>query len=123
MSSGRRRACAAREFRVELAQLEMQLVVDQVVAAAAVAREMSTRTTLEAAKQSVEDRATAAQSVAATAAGERDALVMRLALAEAEVEKLRGAMVSAEEAAKTAAPLSRPLPGTPPRPWLARRRR
>jgi hypothetical protein len=85
MSSGRRRACAAREFRVELAQLEMQLVVDQVVAAAAVAREMSTRTTLEAAKQSVEDRATAAQSVAATAAGERDALVMGLALAEAEV--------------------------------------
>jgi hypothetical protein len=38
----------------------MQLVVAQVVAAAAVASEASTRTTLEAARQSAEDRATTA---------------------------------------------------------------
>jgi hypothetical protein len=73
-----------------------------VAAAAAVASEASARTSLEAARQSTEDRATAA----ATAATERDLLVSRLALAKVEVEKLRVASSSAEEAverSKTAA--------------------
>jgi hypothetical protein len=61
------------ELYAERAQLEMQLVVARVTAAAAVASKASTRTTLEAAKQSVEDRATAPQSAAATVATERDA--------------------------------------------------
>jgi hypothetical protein len=50
--------------------------------------EASARTSHEAARQSAEDRATAAESAAATAATERDLLASRLALAEAEVEKL-----------------------------------
>jgi hypothetical protein len=99
---GRRRACTTRELRAEWAQLEMQLVVAQVAATTAVASEASMRTTLEAAKQSVEDRATAAQSAAAIAVTERDALASRLALAEAEVEKLHAAAMSAEEATKRA---------------------
>jgi hypothetical protein len=47
-----------------------------------------TRMTLEAAKQFAVDRATATEPAAATAATERDALASRLALAEAEIEKL-----------------------------------
>jgi hypothetical protein len=50
--------------------LEVQLVVAEVAAVAAVASEASKRMTLEAAKQSAEDRATVAQSAAATAAME-----------------------------------------------------
>jgi hypothetical protein len=72
----------------------MQLVVAQVAAAVAVASEASTRTTLEAAKQSAEDRATATQTTAAAAVTERDTLASRLDLAEAEVEKLRAAATS-----------------------------
>jgi hypothetical protein len=48
------------------AQLDIQQVVAQVMPAAAAVSEALTRTTLEAAKQSAEDRATAAQSAAAT---------------------------------------------------------
>jgi FKBP-type peptidyl-prolyl cis-trans isomerase len=50
----------------------------------------------------VEDRATTAQSAAATAVTERDTLASRLALTEAEVEKLRAAATSAEEAVERA---------------------
>jgi predicted nucleic acid-binding Zn-ribbon protein len=73
-----------------------------VVAAATVANEATTRTTLEASKLSAEDRATAAESVAATAMTDRDALAVRLALAEVEIEKLRAPAVSANEAAERA---------------------
>jgi hypothetical protein len=72
------------------------------VAAVVAVSEASTRTTLEAAKKYAEDRATAAQSATASAAGERDALTARLALAEAEVQKLRVVAASAEEAAERA---------------------
>jgi hypothetical protein len=101
-ASGRRRARATRELRVERAQLEMQLVVARVAAATAVESEASVRTSLEATRQSAEDRATAAQTAAAAAATERDSLASRLALAEVEVEKLRVAAASAEEAAERA---------------------
>jgi hypothetical protein len=67
-----------------------------------------TRTTLDT-KQSAEDRTTAAQSAAAKAVTEQDALALRLALAEAEVEKLRAAATSAEEAAKRARTVTEPL--------------
>jgi dGTP triphosphohydrolase len=80
----------------------MQLVVAQVAAAVVVESKASTRTTLEAAKKSAEDRATIAQSAAAPAVEERDALATRLALAEAEVEKLRAVAASADEAAEKA---------------------
>jgi hypothetical protein len=59
-SLGRRRARAVRELRAEKTQLEMQLVIAWVAAATAVASEASARTSLEAARQSAEDRATAA---------------------------------------------------------------
>jgi hypothetical protein len=52
----------------------MQLVVARVATAAVVASKVTTQTTLEAAKQSTEDRATAVESAAATATTERDAL-------------------------------------------------
>jgi vacuolar-type H+-ATPase subunit D/Vma8 len=71
-------------------------------AAAAVASEVKTRGALEAAKQSAEDRATAAQSAAATAVTKRDALAMRFALAEAEIKKLLSAVASTNEAAERA---------------------
>jgi hypothetical protein len=80
----------------------MQLVVAQVAAAATMVSEASTQMTLEATKQSTEDRATAAQSAAATTVGERDALAMRLALAEAEVEKLCAVAVTTDEATERA---------------------
>jgi hypothetical protein len=57
----------------------MQLVVTRVAAATAVASEASTRTTLETAKQSTEDRTTIAHSAAATTAMGQDALATRLA--------------------------------------------
>jgi hypothetical protein len=56
-----------------------------------VASEVTTRTTLEATKQSAEDRATTALSVAATTTTEQDALAMRLALPEEDNERLRAA--------------------------------
>jgi hypothetical protein len=59
-TSVRRRAHAESEIHVKWPQLEMQLVVTHVAAVAAVASEASKRMTLEAAKQSTEDRATAA---------------------------------------------------------------
>jgi hypothetical protein len=80
----------------------MQLVVAQVVTTAVVASEVSTQTTLEATKQSAEDRAAAAQSAAATVVTERNALASRLALAEAEVEKLHAAVASADDAGERA---------------------
>jgi hypothetical protein len=74
----------------------------------------------------VEDRATAAQTAAGAAITERDALSSSLALAEAEFEKLRAAVLSAEEAierARTALlPPPKLLPGTPPRLQPERRR-
>jgi hypothetical protein len=77
----------------------MQLVVARVAVAAAVASEASAWTSLVAARQLAEDRATTAETAVATAAIERDSLASRLALTEVEVEKLRAAAVSAEEAA------------------------
>jgi hypothetical protein len=70
-----------------------------VAAATVVVSEATTRTTLEATKLSTKDRATTAQSAAATATTERDALATRLAQAEAEIEKLQAAVTSANEAA------------------------
>jgi hypothetical protein len=49
VASGRSQACVTRELYAERAQLEMQLVVARVVAATAVASEVSARTSLEAA--------------------------------------------------------------------------
>jgi hypothetical protein len=69
-----------------------------VVAAATLASEVSMRMSLEAAQQSAEDRATATQTAAAAVATERDSLASRLALTEAEFEKLRAAAASAEDA-------------------------
>jgi hypothetical protein len=80
----------------------MHLVIAWVVAAGAVASETSAWASLEAARQSAEDRAVSAKTAAAAAATERDLLVSRLALAEAEIEKLRAAAVSSEEAAERA---------------------
>jgi hypothetical protein len=77
----------------------MQLVVARVAVAAAVASEASAWTSLVAARQLAEDRATTAETAVATAATERDSLASRLALTEVEVEKLRAAAVSTEEAA------------------------
>jgi hypothetical protein len=53
-------ARAVNELCAERAQLKMQLVVARVAAAVVVASEATTRTMLEAARQSAEDRATAA---------------------------------------------------------------
>jgi hypothetical protein len=121
-----RRARTEREFRVEQAQLKMQLAVAQVATTAAVASEASMWTTLEAAKQSTEDRATTTLSTAATATGERDALVARLALAKAEVEKLLAAATSPSKpprGPRPPLPLPRLLLRMPFRPQPARRRR
>jgi hypothetical protein len=60
MSSGRRWTRVTREFRTERAQLEMQLVVVRVAAAAAVASEASAQMSLEATSQLAEDHTTAA---------------------------------------------------------------
>jgi chromosome segregation ATPase len=49
-----------------------------------------------------EDGATTAENIAATAATERDSLTSRLALAEAEIEKLQAVATSAEEATERA---------------------
>jgi chromosome segregation ATPase len=87
---------------VQNGQLEMQLIVARVAVAAAMASEVSARTSLEAAHQSAEDRAAAAEAAAVTAVTKRDSLASRLMLVEAEVEKLRAAAVSAEEAAERA---------------------
>jgi chromosome segregation ATPase len=80
----------------------MQLVVAQVAAAGVVVIEASTRASLEVPRVSAEDRAIAAETAAATAATERDSLVSKLALVEAEVERLRAAAASVEEAAERA---------------------
>jgi hypothetical protein len=84
--SGRRRARTVDELRAERAQLEMQLVVARVATAGAVASEASSRAALEAARQFVEDRATAAPAASATAMTERESLETRLAQAEAKIE-------------------------------------
>jgi chromosome segregation ATPase len=80
----------------------MQLVVAQVAAAGAVASEASARVSLEAARQSAEDRAISAETASAAAITERDSLVSRLVLAEAEIKKVRVAAASAEEVAERA---------------------
>jgi hypothetical protein len=105
-SSGRRRVREVRELHAERTQLDMQLVVDRIVATGAVEIEASTRASLEAAHASVEDRATSSETAAMTAATERDLLVSKLAVAEAEDERLRVVAALAEETterAKTAA--------------------
>jgi hypothetical protein len=66
----------------------MQLVVARVAAAGAVASDTSARVSLEAARQSAEDRAIFAETASAAAITERDSLASRIALAEAEIEKL-----------------------------------
>jgi chromosome segregation ATPase len=84
----------------------MQLVVARVAAAGVVVSETSARASLEVARQSGEDRAISVETAAVTAATEWDLLASRLALAEAEIKRLRAAAASAEEAverAKTAA--------------------
>jgi bifunctional ADP-heptose synthase (sugar kinase/adenylyltransferase) len=68
--------------------MKMWLVVARGATGTTVGSEATTTMALEATKQSAEDRATAAQSTVAA----------RLALAEAEIEKLRAAAVSANEA-------------------------
>jgi chromosome segregation ATPase len=80
----------------------MQLVVARVVAAGAVASETSARASFEATRQSVEDRAISVETAAAAAITKMDSLASRLALAEAEIEKLRMAVASAEEVAERA---------------------
>jgi hypothetical protein len=67
-----------------------------------VASETSARASLETTRQSAEDRAISDETAAAVAATEWDSLASRLALAEAEIEKLRVAAASAEEAAERA---------------------
>jgi hypothetical protein len=84
----------------------MQFVVARVAVATAVVSEASARTSLEATRQSVQDHANAAETASIAAATERDSLASRLALPEAEIEKLRAAATPTEEAAegdKTAA--------------------
>jgi hypothetical protein len=78
----------------------MQLVVARAVAAAAMVSEASAQVSLEAARQSAEDHATSAETTTAAAITEQNSLASRLALAE--VEKLRAAATSAEEAAERA---------------------
>jgi hypothetical protein len=80
----------------------MQLVVVWAATAGAVVSETSARVSLDAARQSVEDRAIFTENIATTAVTERDSLASRLALAEAEIKKLRAAATSAEEAAERA---------------------
>jgi 2-oxoglutarate dehydrogenase complex dehydrogenase (E1) component-like enzyme len=80
----------------------MQSVVTRVAAAALVASKAVTRTTLEAAKQFAKDCATAAQSTAVTTTTEQDVLATRLAQAEAEIERLQAAAMSANETTEKA---------------------
>lgn len=70
--------------------------------AEAVAIEVSLRVVLEATKQLTEDRTTDAQDTAATARAERDSLETRLAQAEAKIEELRAAAVTANDVAEKA---------------------
>jgi hypothetical protein len=67
-----------------------------------VASKTSARASLEVARQSAEDQAISTETAAAVAATKRDLLASRLALAEAEIEKLRAVAASAEEAAERA---------------------
>jgi hypothetical protein len=64
----------------------MQLVVARL--RQPVASETSARASLEATRQSTEDRAISAETTTAAAITKRDSLASRLALAEAEIEKL-----------------------------------
>jgi hypothetical protein len=77
----------------------MQLVMARVAAASVVASEPSARSSLDAARQSAEGRATTTNTAAAAATTERDSLASRLGLAEAEIEKLRATTASIEDAA------------------------
>jgi hypothetical protein len=60
------------KLRAERTQLEMQLVVARVAAAGAIVSEASVRASLEAVRQSAEDRAIFAEAAAAMAATEQD---------------------------------------------------
>jgi chromosome segregation ATPase len=80
----------------------MHLVVVWAATAGAVASETSARVSLEAARQSTEDRAISAENIAAAAVTEWDSLASRLALAEAEIKKLRASATSTKEAAERA---------------------
>jgi chromosome segregation ATPase len=80
----------------------MQLVVARVAAVATMVSEASTWASLEAARKSAEDRATTTETAVVVAATEWDSLALRPALPEADVEKLRAASASTEEAAERA---------------------
>jgi hypothetical protein len=124
-SSSRRHAREVRKLHAERTQLEMQLIVAQVATVGVVAIEVSTRASLEAARASAEDRAIAAETAATTAATERDSLASKLALAEAEVERLRAAPTSRRRRLREPSLLRlrwRQPPVTPPKPLLARSR-
>jgi chromosome segregation ATPase len=92
----------SRRAQAERAQLEMQLVVARVAAAAAVMSEAPSRGALDAARQFAEDRATATQAAAATATTERESLETRLAQAKAEIEELRAVVVTTNDVAEKA---------------------
>jgi hypothetical protein len=85
----------------------------RVVAAGVVASETSTSASIEAARQPAEDRAISTETAAAIATTERDSLASRLALTEAEIEKLRTAAASAEEAAERAKNVAATVETTP----------
>jgi chromosome segregation ATPase len=80
----------------------MQLVVARVATAAAVTSEAPSRGALDAARQSMEDRATAAQAATATATTERESLETRLAQANVEIKELRAVVVTANDIAEKA---------------------
>jgi hypothetical protein len=80
----------------------MQLVVARVAAAGVVVSETSAQASFEVVCQLAEDRAVSTETAATTAATEWDLLASRLALAEAEIKRLRAAAASAEEAAERA---------------------
>jgi hypothetical protein len=83
-----RRARKVRKLHAERTQLEMQLVVARVAATGPMASETSARASLEAARQSAEDRAISVETITAAAATELDSLASRLALTKTEIEKL-----------------------------------
>jgi chromosome segregation ATPase len=77
-------------------------VVTRLAAAVAVASEVTTRPSLEAAKQSVEDRSTTTQAAAATTTTEWHALATRMAQVEEEIERLPADMATANDTAEKA---------------------
>jgi hypothetical protein len=113
-----------RQLRAERTQLEMHLVVARVAAAGAVANETSARVSLEAARQSMEDRAISAETTTAAAVTERDSLASRLVLAESEIENSKWPQRPRRRRLReqrSPQPRRRPLHEKPPRPLLVRR--